>query len=193
MKIYTKGGDAGETSLFDGARVSKAHLRVCAYGDVDEVNAFLGVVRAELATEPRLADIDAILASIQDDLFALGAVLADPRRDAGESATLAPVQVPFDETRAAELEAAIDRWEEELPPLTNFILPGGTRIAAGLHVARTVARRAERMVVRLLEQGGGQAAGVLYLNRLSDFLFVASRVANHRLGAPEITWSARRA
>lgn len=191
MKIYTRGGDTGETSLFDGARVSKAHLRVAAYGDVDELNAFLGVTRAEIAAEPKLADLDAILSSVQSDLFALGALLADPRRDAGRAQTLAAVQVPFDEARAAELEVAIDRFEDELPALTNFILPGGTRAAADIHVARTVARRAERQVVRLLEAGGGQPCAVLYLNRLSDFLFVASRIANHRLGAVEVTWSAR--
>lgn len=191
MKIYTKGGDGGETSLFDGERVAKSHRRVAAYGDVDELNACLGVARSEMADEPRLADIDEALAAVQCDLFALGAVLADPRRDADKSGALARVQVPFDEGRAAELEVAIDRWEAELPPLTNFILPGGSRPAAALHVARTVSRRAERNVVDLLAAGAGHPCAIVYLNRLSDFLFVASRVANHRLGSAEIIWSAR--
>ena len=191
MKIYTKGGDGGETSLFDGERVSKSHRRVSAYGDVDELNACIGVARAEMAGDARLADIDAALSGVQRDLFALGAVLADPRRDVDQPAALASVQVPFDEGRAAELEIAIDRWEVELPALTNFILPGGARAAAALHVARTVSRRAERQVVDLVASGAGHPCAIVYLNRISDFLFVASRVANHRLGVAEITWSAR--
>ena len=189
MKIYTKGGDAGQTSLFDGARVSKAHLRVVSYGDLDELNACVGVARTHLGDE-RLADVDAVLNRVQQDLFALGAVLADPRRDAGAPAKHWASQVAFDDGRAAALEPVIDEWDAELPALSNFGLPGGRPQAAALHVARAVARRAEREVVRLVEGGAGHPVAITYLNRLSDMLFVAARIANHRLGAAEITWRA---
>lgn len=178
MKIYTRTGDAGETALFDGTRVSKSDPRVDAYGDVDEVNAWLGLIRS--AGLP--ADLDAEVVYIQRDLFALGAMLADPAHkiaDRVEKATL-------DDTAIARLEALIDRTEETLPPLRHFILPGGTGAGAALHVARTVCRRAERRIVGLTPPPDGLA--VRYVNRLSDLLFVLARAVNHRAGAPETQW-----
>ena len=190
MKIYTKRGDLGETSLFDGASASKASVRVCAYGDVDEINSVIGVVRQELAAHEALRDMDAAFERLQRDLFSLGAILADPRRDTSRASEPWGKQVAFGPEKAAELEALIDRWDAELAPLTNFVLPGGSRPAAALHVARTVARRAERAVVVLLEQGGSTLDALVYLNRLSDLLFVAARLANHRLGVEDVTWQA---
>ncbi len=179
MKIYTKTGDAGETSLFDQTRVSKAHVRVEAYGDVDELNACLGAALAAGVD----ADIAAILETMQRALFALGSRLADPSsRIAGRvtKAVVAPQDVEV-------LEQAIDRLETELPALRSFILPGGSRAGAQLHVARTVCRRAERRVVSL----GTDAVEpilVVYLNRVSDLLFVMARAVNRRAGVPETEW-----
>jgi cob(I)alamin adenosyltransferase len=179
VKIYTKTGDAGETSLFDQSRVSKAHQRVDAYGEIDELNACLGVARAQ-SVDSEVAE--AILA-VQRDLFALGAELADPARRIAERVAKAHIRVD-DVTR---LEHAIDRFEAELPALRRFILPGGSPGGATLHLARTVCRRAERRIVAL-----GSAAVepllVVYLNRLSDLLFVMARLVNHRAGAVEIEW-----
>jgi cob(I)alamin adenosyltransferase len=179
MKIYTKTGDLGETGLFDGTRVPKSDVRVDAYGEVDELNALLGLVRANDAG----LELDGMLAQIQRDLFALGSRLADPRtRIAGrvEKAALGLEDV-------ARLEAWIDRLEGELPPLRRFILAGGSPVGAHLHFARTVCRRAERRIVGL---GAGEVdpALVTYINRLSDLLFVMARAANHRAGAPEHEW-----
>lgn len=188
MKIYTKRGDAGETSLFDGAAASKADVRVRAYGDVDELNAMMGVARCELQDHPTLASIDATLALVQEDLFALGAVLADPRRDASRDAKDWTAKVDFGAERIAALERRIDEWDLELPALTHFILPGGSRAASALHAGRTVARRAERSVVALAEAGGGTPECVVYLNRLSDLLFMAARAANHWLGVADVPW-----
>jgi len=190
VRITTKGGDSGETGLFDGARVAKSDPRIRACGDVDELNSFVGVARATLAGVANLVDVDAALARIQDDLFALGAVLADPRRDEGREAGTWTKQVSFDAERTAFLDRQGDAWESTLPELQRFILPGGSRQAAALHVARAVARRAEREVVALREQGGGTAEAVVYLNRLSDVLFVAARLANARQCVQDITWSA---
>lgn len=178
MKIYTRTGDAGETALFDGTRVSKADPRVDAYGDVDEVNAWLGIVRAG-GVPP---DLDADLVYIQRDLFAMGAMLADPRHriaDRVEKAILGDADV-------ARLEAVIDRLDDALPPLRHFILPGGTPAAAAVHVARTVCRRAERRIVTLTPPPDPLV--VRYLNRLSDLLFVLARAVNHRAGAAETQW-----
>jgi cob(I)alamin adenosyltransferase len=179
VKIYTKTGDAGQTSLFDQSRVSKSDSRVDAYGEVDELNACLGVARAAA----RDTDLDAVLEAIQRDLLALGARLADPSARIADRVTKAAVT----ETDVARLEAAIDRLETELPPLRQFVLPGGSSPGALLHLARTVCRRAERRVVAL-----GPAPErhllVVYLNRLSDLLFVMARVANHRAGVPEVLW-----
>ena len=179
MKIYTKTGDTGETSLFDNTRVLKSDPRVDAYGEVDELNAALGVARAG-GVDP---DVAAALEQIQKDLFALGARLADPSARIADRVTKAAVT----ESDIARLEQAIDRLETELPPLRRFILPGGSRPGAALHLARTICRRAERRVVSL---GAAQVEPVVvvYLNRLSDLLFVMARAVNHRAGAPETEW-----
>lgn len=177
MKIYTKTGDSGETSLFDGTRVPKGDDRVDAYGEVDELNAWLGFVRA--SGLPR--DLDDEVAHIQRDLFALGAMLADPSHKIAtriEKARLTDADV-------ARLEQLIDRHEEELPALQHFILAGGTPPGAALHVARTVCRRAERRIVSL---SAPHPLAVVYVNRLSDLLFVLARTVNHRGGVPETPW-----
>jgi cob(I)alamin adenosyltransferase len=179
VKIYTRTGDDGDTGLFDGTRVSKSDPRVAAYGDVDELNAWLGLVLASTA-EP---DIKTMLEQIQRDLFGLGARLADPAKRIAERVTKAAV-TPQD---IARLEELIDRLESELPPLRRFILAGGSPAGASLHVARTVCRRAERSIVAL----GGDAVErdlLIYINRLSDLLFVMARAVNRRAGAPELEW-----
>jgi cob(I)alamin adenosyltransferase len=179
VKIYTKTGDAGETSLFDQTRVLKSDARVDAYGEVDEMNAALGVARAAGLD----AEIAAIVEELQKDLFALGARLADP------SARIAPrvTKAAIGDAHIARLEQTIDRLEQELPPLKRFILPGGTPAGAVLHLARTICRRAERRVVALGSDAVERAV-IVYLNRLSDLLFVMARVVNHRSGAPETEW-----
>jgi len=179
VKIYTKTGDHGETALFGGPRVRKSDPRVEAYGDVDELNAAVGAVRA-VVEDPEL---ERLLARVQDELFAVGAELATPH-DAKARAAIPAV----DPSWARRLEEAIDRWDAELPPLTTFILPGGTRTAAALHLARCVCRRAERRVVALAADAAVDPGVLVYLNRLSDFLFVAARVANHRAGRAETPW-----
>ena len=180
-KIYTKTGDDGRTALFGGGRVTKDDIRVEAYGDVDELNAVLGAARAA-EMMPR---IDEVLAPVQRDLFAIGALLATPHpedyRKQLEKARLT-------DKRISQLEQAIDDGESELAPLKAFIMPGGTPKAAALHVARTVCRRAERSVVRLAHATDVPPIVIVYLNRLSDLLFVLARVANHRAGAGEVTW-----
>ena len=181
MKIYTKTGDAGDTGLFGGGRVGKDHPRVEAYGDVDELNAVLGTVRA---TE-QMPRIDEIIARVQRDLFSIGALLATPNR---EKMTEQLEKARVDDARIVELEHAIDDCERELDPLRSFILPGGTPKAAALHVARTVCRRAERRVVALQRDIDVPELVVRYLNRLSDLLFMLARVANRRAGAGEVTW-----
>jgi cob(I)alamin adenosyltransferase len=181
VKIYTKTGDDGETGLFGGGRVPKDDPRVEAYGDVDELNAVIGVARA-VELMPR---IDELLVLVQRDLFAIGALLATPDR---EKMAQHLQKARIDEHRIAELEQAIDDAESELEPLRAFILPGGTAKAAALHVARTVCRRAERHVVRLQHAVELPALAVIYLNRLSDLLFTLARLANHRAGAGEVTW-----
>jgi cob(I)alamin adenosyltransferase len=179
VKIYTRTGDAGETSLFDNSRVSKADPRVDAYGEVDELNACLGAARAAGVD----ADIGGILESVQRQLFAVGARLADPASRIAERVTKAAVG----DEQVRGLEETIDRLESELPPLRRFILPGGTAAGSLLHLARTICRRAERRVVGL----GGEAVEpgiVVYLNRLSDALFVIARAVNHRAGVAETEW-----
>jgi cob(I)alamin adenosyltransferase len=179
VKIYTKTGDTGETALFDNTRVSKAHGRVDAYGEVDELNACLGAVRARLDD----ADLVGDLIQIQQDLFALGAELADPAKRIAERVAKAHIR-PED---VARLEGIIDRLDEELPPLRRFILPGGTSAGSFLHLARTVCRRAERRIVGL-GHGAVDALLIVYVNRLSDLLFVMARAVNHRAGVPETEW-----
>jgi cob(I)alamin adenosyltransferase len=176
VKIYTKTGDAGETSLWGQAgerRIRKDDLRVEAYGTVDEANANLGLARATLDSG-RLGEQ---LEQIQHRLFALGADLAtlNPRRQHHVTAE-----------DVAQLEHWIDEWEATLPPLRHFVLPGGTRAASALHVARTVVRRAERRVVALYRQEPGPPEHVAFLNRLSDLLFVMARVANHQAGRGDV-------
>ena len=178
MKIYTRTGDSGETSLFDGTRARKNDARVDAYGEVDELNAWLGFVRA---SQPD-AIVDEALQLIQRDLFALGAQLADPADKLAPRVTKAVI-ADDDVTR---LEALIDRLEEGLPPLRRFILAGGTPAGAALHVARTVCRRAERRMVAL--DPPIDLVLIRYINRLSDLLFVLARVANHRGGVAETEW-----
>lgn len=181
MKIYTKTGDNGETGLFGGGRVPKDHPRVEAYGAVDELNAVLGMVRA-VEVMPR---IDEVIVPVQRDLFSLGALLATP---VPEKVTQQLQKARIDEGRIAELERAIDEGERELEPLQSFILPGGTPKSAMLHHARTVCRRAERRVIAMQHEIDVPQIVVIYLNRLSDLLFVLARVANRRAGAAEVTW-----
>jgi cob(I)alamin adenosyltransferase len=178
VKLYTRTGDAGQTSLFGGARVSKADPRVEAYGDVDELNAWIGFSRAA-SLDP---DLDDLLVHLQRDLFALGAQLADP----GERVAARVAKAGLSDDEVGRLEQIIDRLETELPPLRHFILAGGSPGGAALHVARTVCRRAERRIVSL--QPPADAVLVRYINRLSDMLFVLARVVNHRAGVPETEW-----
>ena len=179
MKIYTKAGDRGETRLLGGARVPKDHPRVAAYGDVDETNAALGAVRA-LAEAP----LEALLFSIQKDLFAIGAQLADPTHKVASKRAKAAVTA----AHVRRLEKAIDSREAKLPPLRSFVLPGGTPAAALLHQARTVCRRAERSVVTLAREADVDPRIIVYLNRLSDLLFVLARFENHLAGRDEDRW-----
>ena len=178
MKIYTKTGDAGETSFFDNTRVSKADARVDAYGEVDELNACLGAARAA-GLDPELATV---LEEIQRDLFASRARLADPSHRIAARV----IKIDILDDQVARLEATIDRLEAELPPLRRFILPGGVQAGSLLHLARTVCRRAERRIVALASPV--DPIVVVYLNRLSDLLFVMARAANHRSGIPETEW-----
>ena len=181
LKIYTRTGDRGDTGLFGGGRVAKDHPRVEAYGDVDELNAAIGLARS---IEP-LPRVDEVLVPLQRDLFGIGALLATPDITKMREQL---VKARIDEERIEELERAIDDGDRELEPLKAFILPGGTPKAAALHVARTVCRRAERKVVHLRREVEIPDLVVVYLNRLSDLLFVLARVANRRAGAGEVTW-----
>ena len=181
MRIYTKTGDAGQTGLFGGGRVSKDDLRVMAYGDVDELNAAIGLVRAT----PPIELFDAELTRIQQDLFALGGQLASPN-PAKVEAALAKAELA--ESRVTDFERAIDSADSELPPLRAFVLPAGTAKAATLHLARTICRRAERSVVTLDRTATVPRLFLIYLNRLSDYLFVLARLANHRAGRADVTW-----
>lgn len=178
VKIYTKTGDKGDTSLFGGQRVPKDALRIEAYGTVDELNSILGVVLSE-NTDERIAGI---LTGIQHQLFDLGADLATPRAIGGKSVKR------FEAKDAEPLEKTIDSLEDDLKPLKSFILPGGSPVAARIHFARTVCRRAERAVVRLSRNEDIGEGITMYLNRLSDLLFVLARYANHVAGVPEIKW-----
>jgi cob(I)alamin adenosyltransferase len=183
MKIYTKTGDTGDTGLFGGGRVPKSHPRVEAYGDVDELNATIGVARA--AGPPPDPQIDALLVRIQQDLFAIGALLATPDR---ERMRMHLDKAKIDQERVGELERAIDAADTELDPLRAFILPGGSPKAAALHVARTVCRRAERRIVDIADEMEIPALVIVYLNRLSDLLFTLARLANKRASAEETAW-----
>ncbi len=179
MRIYTKTGDDGTTGLLGAGRVAKDDIRVEVYGTVNELNAALGVARAH-GLDPAA---DGLVARLQEELFVLGSALADPSPDG-----------PFHHAIAArhveELEPTIDSLEEELAPLTQFILPGGSPPAAQIHLARTVCRRAERLAVALSRQPGEDVPAVIimYLNRLSDLLFVLARAVNHRAGFADVLW-----
>ena len=178
-KIYTRRGDDGSTGLFGGPRVRKDDLRVAAYGDVDELNSALGVAREELPE----GDLRALLDELQSELFTLGAQLATPDADK------APKEVPrITAPQIERLEREIDRLTEQLPPMRNFILPGGSRAGAALHFSRTVCRRAERKMVELAESAPVPPEALGYINRLSDLLFVMARAANLRAGGREIPW-----
>jgi len=183
MKIYTKSGDGGETGLFGGGRVRKCDHRVEAYGEVDEANAAVGAARAAFAPGDRLADLEAELALVQDELFCVGAELASPHGVKARAA-VPPLQAAW----AERLERAMDRWDAELPTLHQFVLPGGTPAAAALHLARAACRRAERRAVALAAETELDPGALVYLNRLSDLLFVAARLANHRAGRAETLW-----
>ena len=181
MRIYTRTGDAGETGLFGGGRVPKDHARVQSYGDVDELNSAIGLVRA---TAPERFS-DPLLESIQRDLFALGGHLATPDP---ERVRQALAKASLTDDRVAVLERSIDEAEDQLPPLEAFVLPAGTPKAAVLHLARTVCRRAERSVVRLSHEAEVPELFVTYLNRLSDLLFTLARLANHQAGVRDVRW-----
>ena len=182
-KIYTKTGDDGTTALGTGERRPKYDLRIEAYGTVDEANAAIGMARAAL--DPELAELDAMLARIQNDLFDLGAELATP--DDGTPKDYEPLRIVA--SQAERIERDIDKLNMDLKPLRSFVLPGGSRAAASLHLARTIARRAERLMVALVSQEPERVGrpGLVYMNRLSDFLFVASRWVNGR-GEADVLW-----
>lgn len=188
-RIYTKTGDAGTTALGSGERVSKTAPRIAAYGTVDETNAVVGMARIHLAASTAqsapLAAVDAMLARIQNDLFDLGADLCVP--DRGEKLPYEPLRVTA--AQVARLESEIDEMNAALSPLRSFVLPAGAPAAAALHVARTVARRAERLIVELAQLDGEpvSTAVMQYINRLSDHLFVASRYVNH-YGPGDVLW-----
>jgi cob(I)alamin adenosyltransferase len=184
VKIYTRRGDRGETDLFGGPRVAKDHLRVEAYGAVDELNAALGAALADTAHQ----DIRDLARSIQENLFDLGAYLSSPDAEQREKRG---VREPL-EAEVEALEARIDAFEAELEPLRNFVLPGGTSAAAAFHLARTVCRRAERRAVSLDREVPLEAPALRYLNRLSDLLFVLARVENRRAGLGDQLWAGRK-
>lgn len=179
MKIYTKTGDAGETGLFGGARVSKASLRVESYGEVDELNSTVGWARVAVSD----ASLDALLNQIQNDLFEVGAELGSTAERKQKSAM--PL---IEEPQVESLERAIDKYEEGPPPLTSFVLPGGSESASRFHMARCVCRRAERSLVELGAQEEVRGELLRYVNRLSDLLFVLARYANHTAGVEDIPW-----
>jgi cob(I)alamin adenosyltransferase len=182
MKIYTRTGDGGETSLFGGQRVKKNASRIRAYGTVDELNASLGVAIAS-AEPDELAET---LRQLQQELFTVGADLATP------SGTKESRTVRVSDEHIRRLESEIDRHDETLEPLKNFILPGGTERAAALHLARTICRRAEREIIELAEQEKINERVIVYLNRFSDLLFVLARTANARAGENDIPWRPER-
>lgn len=190
-RVYTRGGDKGETSLAGGQRIAKDSLRIEAYGTVDELDALIGVARdtAEglIAKHPALAQLDAILKRVQHELFNVGSILATLPQD------VHPRQARVTDAEIAQLEAEIDKMNEGLPALRSFVLPGGCRLNAELHVCRTVCRRAERICVTLARTEPVDGAVIRYLNRLSDALFVWSRWTSHTLGVSETLWEPNRA
>lgn len=180
MKIYTRKGDKGQTSLSNGTRVPKNDPRVAAYGDVDELNSFVGLALAEI----RLQDVCETLRSIQSDLFAIGAQLANPDYDPGK----AKEKTRICEERVIEFEKLIDRYEEATGPIKAFILPGGSREAALVHILRSVARRAERSIVALAQSAHVPDIVIKYMNRVNDLFFAMARYVNHKLGVKDVEW-----
>jgi cob(I)alamin adenosyltransferase len=180
VKIYTKTGDQGQTGLIGGIRVAKDHVRVAAYGDIDELNAAVGLAKSHT----RDTRLSTLLGEIQRDLFALGAQLADPTAKVGAKKAKAAITA----ARIRRLEKAIDSRQAALPPLTHFILPGGAPLGASLHLARTICRRAERAIVTLARGESVDARVLAYVNRLADLLFVLARFENQRSGEPEDRW-----
>ena len=187
MAIYTRTGDKGDTGLFGGDRVPKNHLRVTAYGEVDELNSAIGHARSFFRDDPALSAVDQGLARVQAECFIIGALLATPADKLGK---LTP---PFDSGLPADapkrLEAEIDAWDKNLKPLKTFILPGGGRAGAALHLARAVGRRAERAAVHLASEEAVPDGVIVYLNRLSTWLFVAARLVNKETGHVETPWT----
>jgi cob(I)alamin adenosyltransferase len=188
MKIYTKTGDKGETGLIDGNRVSKANPRIVAYGTVDELNSNIGLAISFLRLKHKdlFLDLIEIMTRLQRDLFIIGSDLADPRYPPGKKDLFSTPRM--EESMTLVLEDAIDKFETELEPITFFILPGGSIEASLLHVARTISRRAEISVTLLSKDQIINPIVLVYLNRLSDFLFVAARLINKRLGIKDIAW-----
>lgn len=179
MKIYTKTGDDGTTSLFDGTRVPKNDLRIDAYGDVDELNSCLGVLRAKTGS---FQDVQGLITTIQADLFALGAKLANPtQRKQKQKANFSADKITY-------LEQAIDKCESEIDPITEFMLPGGSEASAFCDLARTVCRRAERKMITLNHQESVDPSLLIYMNRLSDLLFMMARTLNKRSGVKDLAW-----
>lgn len=186
-RIYTKGGDKGETSLVGGQRLPKDARRIEAYGAVDELNAFLGAARLSAEGQPQLQRLAQILKRVQHELFNLGSILATLPED------VHPKQPRVTSSEVRQLEVEIDAMNAGLPALRSFVLPGGCRINTELHVCRTVCRRAERICVALAREDDAQPEAVKYLNRLSDAFFVWSRWACHELGVAETLWDPNRA
>jgi cob(I)alamin adenosyltransferase len=186
-RVYTRQGDTGDTSLAGGQRVAKDSRRIEAYGTVDELNSFVGLARDTVANDPAVAMLSEILLRIQHELFNLGSILATLPED------VHPRQARITEAEIVQLEAEMDKMNEELPPLRSFVLPGGSRLNAELHVCRTVCRRAERAIVALAREEQVPAEATQYLNRLGDAFFVWSRWASHRSGIPETLWEPNRA
>jgi cob(I)alamin adenosyltransferase len=190
-KVYTKFGDTGDTMLASGDRVGKDALRIRSYGEVDELNAVIGMLRLEVAREPKRAsaeafldELDAQLGRIQQELFNLGAELSTPIDDP-ENHTL---RLSIEDRHVERLEVELDAWNEGLQPLRSFVLPGGGPVGAAAHVARTVCRRAEREVVALSREAVVRPVSIRYINRLSDYFFVVSRCVADRLAYPEVLW-----
>ena len=186
-RIYTKRGDSGQTSLVGGQRVAKDSPRIEAYGTVDELNAYIGLATVSCAEDKRLSELGAILLRVQHELFNLGSILATEPQD------VHPKQPRVTEAEVFRLEREIDAMNEGLPDLRSFVLPGGTRLNAELHVCRTVCRRAERLLVGFARSEAVPAEAIQYLNRLSDALFVWSRWVNHALAVAEVLWEPNKA
>jgi cob(I)alamin adenosyltransferase len=186
-RIYTKRGDSGETGLVGGQRVPKDARRIEAYGTVDELNAFVGLAAVSCAEDPKLGALGGILLRVQHELFNLGSILATEPQD------VHPKQPRVTHAEIVRLEKEIDAMNEDLAPLRSFVLPGGTRVNAELHLARTVCRRAERLLVGCAREESVPAETIQYLNRLSDAFFVWSRWVNHVLGVPEVLWEPNKA